>query len=193
MDSPIIGLKNFNNWTKSVLIAKFGRREGSDDPKVKVLDLGCGKGGDLQKWAKAGTDEYIGLGESSQRLRVAAAEADGPFAEQISLPSRSSRRDRVTMACAGLLPNSRLTSLLVIASRCALLPPIQPPVERRPDGGSHFSAASRPSPGPPYTTPPHHRRPSIRSSPQRIPCDSSTSSRCSFASTTPSSPRPKLA
>lgn len=61
-DSPIIGLKTFNNWIKSVLIAKFGRREGDKvSPKLKVLDLGCGKGGDLQKWAKAGTDEYIGL------------------------------------------------------------------------------------------------------------------------------------
>lgn len=62
-DSPIIGLKNFNNWVKSVLIAKFGRRETDRTPKVKVLDLGCGKGGDLQKWARAGTDEFIGIGE----------------------------------------------------------------------------------------------------------------------------------
>ncbi|GAA6061658.1 hypothetical protein JCM10212_000841 [Sporobolomyces blumeae] len=62
LDSPIIGLKNFNNWIKSVLVAKWARREGDDSkPKVKVLDLGCGKGGDLQKWAKAGTDEYVGI------------------------------------------------------------------------------------------------------------------------------------
>jgi len=61
-------LKNFNNWIKSVLIAKFARREGQSleqVPKVKVLDLGCGKGGDLQKWSKAGTDEYVGIGELS--------------------------------------------------------------------------------------------------------------------------------
>lgn len=69
-DSPIIGLKKFNNWTKSVLISKFahaaappgsgggGRRAG-----IKVLDIGCGKGGDLPKWAKANTDEYIGIGQ----------------------------------------------------------------------------------------------------------------------------------
>ncbi|GAA5951758.1 hypothetical protein JCM3765_003109 [Sporobolomyces pararoseus] len=64
LESPIIGLKNFNNWIKSVLIAKFARREGvnvEQVPRVKVLDLGCGKGGDLQKWSKAGTDEYVGI------------------------------------------------------------------------------------------------------------------------------------
>ncbi|KAK4048748.1 mRNA cap guanine-N7 methyltransferase [Microbotryomycetes sp. JL221] len=60
-ESPIIGLKNFNNWIKSVLVATFGRREGSSEPRIKVLDLGCGKGGDLQKWAKAGTDELVGI------------------------------------------------------------------------------------------------------------------------------------
>ncbi|GJN88805.1 hypothetical protein Rhopal_001776-T1 [Rhodotorula paludigena] len=61
-DSPIIGLKKFNNWIKSVLIAKFGRREDArDQPRVRVLDLGCGKGGDLPKWAKAGTEEYVGV------------------------------------------------------------------------------------------------------------------------------------
>ncbi|GAA5845661.1 hypothetical protein JCM9279_006063 [Rhodotorula babjevae] len=61
-DSPIIGLKNFNNWIKSVLIAKFGRREGDDaTPRIRVLDLGCGKGGDLHKWTRAGTEEYVGI------------------------------------------------------------------------------------------------------------------------------------
>lgn len=29
-----------------------------------MIDIGCGKGGDLQKWAKAGVDEYIGIGQS---------------------------------------------------------------------------------------------------------------------------------
>ncbi|KAK4053654.1 mRNA cap guanine-N7 methyltransferase [Microbotryomycetes sp. JL201] len=60
-ESPIIGLKTFNNWIKTVLIAKFGRREGSNGPLIKVLDLGCGKGGDLQKWGRAGTAEYVGI------------------------------------------------------------------------------------------------------------------------------------
>lgn len=76
-ESPIIGLKNFNNWIKSVLIAKFGKRafDGAPPPppgdlkcRGKVLDMGCGKGGDLQKWQKARVREYVGLGTSALLL-----------------------------------------------------------------------------------------------------------------------------
>ena len=76
-ESPIIGLKNFNNWIKSVLFANFCHpalasssvvqrlRPGPKKAPItrgKVLDMGCGKGGDLNKWAKARICEYIGLG-----------------------------------------------------------------------------------------------------------------------------------
>ncbi|KAF5391324.1 hypothetical protein D9757_002065 [Collybiopsis confluens] len=65
-DSPIIGLKNFNNWVKSVLISKFAHPALASSTvctqrtKGKVLDLGCGKGGDLTKWSKAKISEYAG-------------------------------------------------------------------------------------------------------------------------------------
>lgn len=81
LDSPIIGLKNFNNWVKSVLITRFAHpaflaspsqnhqysgteRRGKGAPLGKILDLGCGKGGDLGKWSKARIKEYVGVGES---------------------------------------------------------------------------------------------------------------------------------
>ncbi|KAJ8587989.1 guanine-N(7)-methyltransferase [Rhizopogon salebrosus TDB-379] len=66
-ESQIIGLKNFNNWVKSVLITQFGHpalaanlsRPGRG--RGKVLDMGCGKGGDLMKWSKARIRELLAV------------------------------------------------------------------------------------------------------------------------------------
>jgi len=53
--SPIIHMKKLNNWIKSVLIQLYTHR---DDV---VLDLACGKGGDLIKWDKARIGYYVGV------------------------------------------------------------------------------------------------------------------------------------
>ncbi|KAF8414050.1 hypothetical protein HHK36_002049 [Tetracentron sinense] len=53
--SVIIHLKKFNNWIKSVLIQLYARRGDA------VLDLACGKGGDLIKWDKAKIGYYVGI------------------------------------------------------------------------------------------------------------------------------------
>lgn len=50
--SPIIPLKRFNNWTKSALISLYGRGTHQGSAGTRVLDMGCGKGGDLLKWHK---------------------------------------------------------------------------------------------------------------------------------------------
>jgi mRNA (guanine-N7-)-methyltransferase len=69
--SRIIGLKSFNNWIKSVLVAKFAypltgaSHRAPQPPFGRVLDIGCGKGGDLQKWLKARIKEFVGIGISS--------------------------------------------------------------------------------------------------------------------------------
>lgn len=68
-ESPMIALRCFNNWVKSAFILKFGRRPltqsaGSIDGSMvsgKVLDLGCAKGGDMNKWGNAMIKEYIGI------------------------------------------------------------------------------------------------------------------------------------
>ncbi|KAJ5727299.1 hypothetical protein N7493_005119 [Penicillium malachiteum] len=82
-ESKIKGLRSFNNWVKSTLIQKFSPDEDfnarfndtkdwaedsagpppMDDKKLLVLDLGCGKGGDLGKWqlAPQKVDLYVGL------------------------------------------------------------------------------------------------------------------------------------
>ena len=53
--SNIYYLRNFNNWIKSVLIGEFTKKltDGNKHKKLAVLDLGCGKGGDILKWKKA--------------------------------------------------------------------------------------------------------------------------------------------
>ena len=62
-DSQIKGLRSLNNWVKSTLIQKFSVAENmaegagtggrmSQQPLL-VLDMACGKGGDLGKWEKA--------------------------------------------------------------------------------------------------------------------------------------------
>ena len=97
--SPIIGLKNFNNWIKTVLINKFcrspiesaararqlsssrggrgGRNGGGGGDRLKVLDMGCGKGGDLNKWAKVNTGEYVGLDVAQVSINQARDRLNG--------------------------------------------------------------------------------------------------------------------
>ncbi|XXG95373.1 proteasome regulatory particle subunit [Hypoxylon texense] len=76
-DSRIKGLRSFNNWVKSTLIQKFSPDEdhtpgahergrdmaGARDHELLVLDIGCGKGGDLGKWQQAPqkVQLYVGL------------------------------------------------------------------------------------------------------------------------------------
>jgi mRNA (guanine-N7-)-methyltransferase len=78
-ESPIIGLKSFNNWIKSVLIKRLADpvlaksshsttyasgpdRRSRTSGVGKVLEMGIGKGGDLNKWLKANIRELVGVG-----------------------------------------------------------------------------------------------------------------------------------
>ncbi len=62
-DSRIKGLRAFNNWVKSTIIHKFSPNDGPDERPLRVLDIGCGKGGDLGKWQQAPqpVELYVGI------------------------------------------------------------------------------------------------------------------------------------
>ncbi|KNB45311.1 mRNA cap guaninemethyltransferase [Blastocystis sp. subtype 4] len=53
--SRILHLRNLNNWIKFTLIHEYGPLQG------RVLDLACGKGGDLKKWKEQHPSEYVGV------------------------------------------------------------------------------------------------------------------------------------
>lgn len=66
--SRIFYLRNFNNWIKSILIGeileKVRQRKNRD---ITVLDLGCGKGGDLLKWRKGRISRLVCAGKTDTR------------------------------------------------------------------------------------------------------------------------------
>ena len=53
--SDILHLRNLNNWVKSVLIGRHLKKG------FVVLDLACGKGGDLGKFIRAAPGRYVGV------------------------------------------------------------------------------------------------------------------------------------
>lgn len=67
--SPIYFLRNFNNWTKSVLINEYIKKVRIDQQNnpISVLDLGAGRGGDILKWKKANVSRvtFLDLAELS--------------------------------------------------------------------------------------------------------------------------------
>mmetsp|Transcript_36111 Transcript_36111/g.60880 ORF Transcript_36111/g.60880 Transcript_36111/m.60880 type:complete len:338 (+) Transcript_36111:151-1164(+) len=61
--SPIFHLRLLNNWIKSVLIHRYTERN------ARVLDLACGKGGDLPKWRKANIEYYCGIDIAKESVK----------------------------------------------------------------------------------------------------------------------------
>ncbi|XP_062342519.1 mRNA cap guanine-N7 methyltransferase [Osmerus eperlanus] len=57
--SRIFFMRNFNNWLKSVLIGEIMDKVRPNRRQVSVLDLGCGKGGDLLKWRKGHINHLV--------------------------------------------------------------------------------------------------------------------------------------
>lgn len=53
--TKMLSLRDFNNFVKWLLIFEFS------EPYQIVLDMACGKGGDLEKWRRAGIDGFIGI------------------------------------------------------------------------------------------------------------------------------------
>ncbi|KAH7288300.1 hypothetical protein KP509_31G021200 [Ceratopteris richardii] len=83
--SPIIHLKKLNNWIKSVLIQSYTKKNDS------VIDIGCGKGGDLIKWDKARIGYYVGIDIAKGSIEDARMRYNGDASHKrrvFSFPAR---------------------------------------------------------------------------------------------------------
>ena len=63
--SVIFHMRQFNNWLKYVLIDLHTK------PGCSVLDLCCGKGGDLHKWLMVGCTQYVGCDIADRSVTTA--------------------------------------------------------------------------------------------------------------------------
>jgi mRNA (guanine-N7-)-methyltransferase len=66
--SRLLFLRSFNNWIKSAMINKYTYFLGKD---LSVLDICCGRGGDLEKFFRSKVKLYIGSDLAEESLKNA--------------------------------------------------------------------------------------------------------------------------
>ena len=65
-------MRHFHGWIKSIIIytycQPFSKNKGEKPTKTSVLDIGCGRGGDILKWFHARVGEYVGIDPNHEDL-----------------------------------------------------------------------------------------------------------------------------
>ena len=119
-ESRIKGLRAFNNWVKYTLIHNFATIDSSQvtqtqlvqkqitdtaspkckPPGLRVLDIGCGKGGDLQKWHRAPEKVAVYIGLDPAEVSVQQARERWEDSQKSLTPGKGvSRADFYTKDC----------------------------------------------------------------------------------------------
>ncbi|XP_055844132.1 mRNA cap guanine-N7 methyltransferase [Episyrphus balteatus] len=91
--SRILYMRNFNNWTKSMFINEYlnkiknSRKLGEP---IRVMDMCCGKGGDLFKWEKGGITHLICTDIAEVSVEQCKSRYDGMMNRNNKMGSRFS-------------------------------------------------------------------------------------------------------
>lgn len=102
-------LRAFQNWVKAVLISTYAPR-----PTTRVLDLACGRLGDLAKWRLAGARDVCAVDIAAESLRDACARVAGDRGANAGLRLRLVRADlgATDLMGAGVLaPNEKFDAI----------------------------------------------------------------------------------
>eukprot|EP00466_Bigelowiella_natans_P004543 jgi/Bigna1/90277/estExt_fgenesh1_pg.C_660085 len=73
---PTIQLKKFHNHVKQQLLFRFCSARRNAGRKVELLDLACGRGGDLYKWKKCGISRVRAIDLSPDEIKEAKRRFD---------------------------------------------------------------------------------------------------------------------
>jgi len=94
--SMLYHMKCFNNWVKATQIAELDPKTTMPKQALRVLDLACGKGGDLTKWTihQRGMRNYVGIDVARGSLKDAA--------ERARSMRKNNRLQKAVFACADL-------------------------------------------------------------------------------------------
>lgn len=76
-DSILFHMRSFNGWVKATQIQELDPKTAIGRGPMRVLDLACGKGGDLGKWVlhNRGIKNYVGIDVARGSLKDAAIRA----------------------------------------------------------------------------------------------------------------------
>lgn len=96
LKSRIFYMRNFNNWIKSMLINEYlNKIKGNKlNHPVRVLDMCCGKGGDLLKWKKGNITHLICTDIAS----VSLEQCESRYKEMCSRIARERNAGRIYKA-----------------------------------------------------------------------------------------------
>ena len=114
--SNILQTRNLNNWIKSVLIGKYM------SPKHSVLDLACGKGGDLLKFKAGKCGSYVGIDIAVQSVRDAVSRYNGSNGRApMPFPALFGAGDFAATCIDQALPQDIRFNLVSCQASCALV------------------------------------------------------------------------
>jgi mRNA (guanine-N7-)-methyltransferase len=69
--SRVLFLRTFNNWVKATMINKYTFLLGRNRENLSILDLCCGRGGDLEKFFRSKVQIYVGSDLAQESLKNA--------------------------------------------------------------------------------------------------------------------------